>query len=270
MKSDQTKKRIKIKDKRLFRPAVFIEDSGQGKKQMMAIFHQITTLIIDRCKIDFPSPNPISFFMSISKKQHDIARVIYQDLIKPNIISDQVYDVPDEDLPRLLDYFEHIQTSVITIYSAVEALSNVAIPKDFELVRKNPKGVKEIWEKETIERWFSTSEKIGDILPGILKIPSPKNLPFWEGFKKLESVRNDIIHQKYSDKNKKDIETRFLEVLISEKINEYIKNGFDLIAYFCENDRSHLFLPLLFNGPSEDYITINDWDGTFTWPDQNT
>lgn len=260
---DNQEKAIQIKDNRLFRPMVFVEKNGKNGNRRMTI-QKSTTLTLDNGHIAFASPNPISLFMNICVKEHNKARIIFKDLVIPNIKPGKTYVVTDNDLPRLFDYFEHIQTSIITMYSAIEAFANIAIPNDFEIEKINSKGVKEIWTKETIERWLATSEKIGDIVPKILKVDSPKVSTFWEGFKQLELIRNEIIHQKQSRKDPEDIDSKFLAILLSEKIYDYIKSGLDLITYFCEKDISHSLFPLLFESIIKP-IEIEDWDNFFTW-----
>ena len=56
----------------------------------------------------------------------------------------------------------------------------------------NKKKVIEIWNKQNIERWICTTEKIGDIIPEIMHIESPKKLKIWSYFKSLEEMRNYI------------------------------------------------------------------------------
>ena len=56
----------------------------------------------------------------------------------------------------------------MSIYTAIEALSNLLIPREYKIERKNNKGVLEIWNKDSIERWMKTSEKIGGIIPSII------------------------------------------------------------------------------------------------------
>ena len=148
--------------------------------------------------------------------------------------------------------------SLIFIYTAVEAFSNIAIPPDYEIERINHKKVKEIWGKENIERWKSTSEKIGDILPDIFKIENPKNEKFWSNFKKLEEIRNDIIHQK-TIKNNTDVYSEYFNYFFDHSIFEIIRSGFLVIQYFClKSDESKIYFPLGIRTDSFDPIEVDD------------
>jgi hypothetical protein len=184
-------------------------------------------------------------FYNKSWKEYENAVKIYDTIIKSNLSGKDEYNVRLQDTSKLYDYFEHIQASVITIYSAIEALCNIAIPKNFTLTKKNSKGVKEIWDKSSIEKWIPTEEKVGKIIPEILNIESPKKLPIWKSFKELKEIRDSIIHQKQSFKNPIEIESSFLKFLLDQSIFRKIMSGFELIRYFCAKDRMHTYFPIL-------------------------
>src|SRR5690606_6291552 len=107
----------------------------------------------------------------------------------------QFHFSPDETV-SLFDYLEHIQTAIITLYSAIESLINILIPDDFILEERNNKGIKEMWDKSAIERWKSTSEKLKVIIPKALTITNPTSYKCWSKFCEFEALRNDIVHIK--------------------------------------------------------------------------
>ena len=226
------------------------------------LMQQATTLEFDNFAIAFPSPNPISLFMNIAVREHNRAKELYSEYIDKNLQYNCTLTIDDEIMPKFLDYLEHVQTSVITAYSAVEALSNVAIPIDYKLEKTNNKGILEIWNKENIERWTATTEKIGKIVPKILKIESPNKLSFWNGFLELEKTRNNIIHQKQSVHKPGQIETNYLFGLVDISIFSYIKSAFDLITYFCQQDQTHTYFPILKDVPIKQ-IEVDNWDEFF-------
>ena len=89
--------------------------------------------------------------------------------------------------------------------------------------------------KNTIERWESTEVKIGEILPEILKIESPKGKREWEEYKKLKDIRDRIIHLKSVDqKVVKDGPDSIWKILFDEEVPNYPGIAKNLIAYFYE------------------------------------
>lgn len=234
--------RVKLPDQRIARPVVYLPEGGNTVYQTQKISQ---FLIKEKTGISFFTPNGISVFYSKALKEYNIAANNYNDIIKPYLKEDFVYNVSSEDLPKLYDYFESIQSCIIMVYSAIEALCNVAIPDNFTLTKKGNKGITEIWNKANIEKWMSTEEKAGKIVPDILKIAGPKNLSFWEGFKQLKEIRDQIIHQKQSPSEPDQTESSFYGTLIKENVFEKIRAGFELIHFYCDMDATHPYFPML-------------------------
>jgi len=213
-------------------------------------------------KISFLKPNIISIFVSVSQKELEISQNLYKTLIEPKLLEKNEIEFIGGELTDLYNYFERIQSSIVSIYTAIEALSNLLIPRDYKIERKNNKGVLEIWNKDSIERWMKTSEKIGDIIPGIIHVRSLKENKIWNYFKELENIRNDIIHPKTSE-DQSNVETVFLKKLIDKKIFLIIESGFTVIKYFCEMDKENFFLPFGFAEVIIKPYEIDDFDEYF-------
>lgn len=252
---------FKLADYRVIRPLMFLEKDGNT----VASVQQLSSFTINKCEISFITPNSVTLFYNKSWKEYQQAIKIYNEILNPNLNDKITYDVPADDLPKLYDYLEHVQASIITIYSAIEALCNVAIPAKFTLTKKNSRGVTELWDKSHIERWISTEEKIGSIVPDILGIESPKKLPLWEHYKNLKDIRDDIIHQKQSVSNPNEIESTFLFILVHENIFRTIMAGFELIQYFCEKDKTHTFFPMLSAEVPVNINMVDSFAGTFSF-----
>ena len=242
MEQHQPNQDLKISDIRMLRPFAIFEK----KSSTSIICQQNENFEIKKCKVTFYTPNTVSLFLSISNKELIRATEAYKLLFDKKLNPDPkvIYSIPEQELPKVYDYLEFIQTSIISMYSAVEAFANIAIPNEHLEEKINNKGIKEVWDKIAIERWYSTSEKIGDLLPKILNIESPKTLSFWSNFKKLEQLRNDIIHPKISPSKINEIESSFLEKLFQEDIFALIKCGYQLIKYYCEKNESHSYYPI--------------------------
>jgi len=227
-------------DHRILRPLAIREK----KTKKTFILQQTEHLLLDGKDIYFYQPNNISIFISIAHKEMDKAYKIYLKLIKPLLDKGGKIEFKGAKLTQLYNYFEHIQSATISIYTAIEALANVAIPRDYTMEIVNNKQVKETWTKENIERWKTTSEKIGDIVPLILKMQSPKELKVWTYFKQLEQIRNDIIHQK-SERDPTKLDSKFLLKLFKSSIFTIVQSGFQIIKYYCEKNESHGFFPIV-------------------------
>ncbi|MFL9896255.1 hypothetical protein [Paraburkholderia sp. RL17-381-BIF-C] len=260
MKSRQEKKEIKVKDRRMARPQIFhVEDV----KKTVTV-QPIEILKIGDCEVSFPTPNNVALFSSIASKQLQQAINIHASLFGGKLKKSRIIEVKDDDVPRLFNYLECIQSSVVAIYTAIESFCNIAIPENYSLTVKNQKGVTEIWDKAAVERWHKTSDKISTILPEIFKSKSPKDLIFWADFKNLETIRNDIVHQKTIKKTTEtEVDARFLKKLLDPAVFNVIRSGFEIIKFFCEKDTSHAYFPMGFCEVQLKPIVIDSWQGNF-------
>lgn len=238
---------------------MFLEKDGNK----VVSVQQVTSFSFKNCKISFPTPNSVSLFLSKSWKEYQAAASIYKSVFVEKIQGKDHYHVSNEDLPQIFDYLEHIQASIISIYSALEALCNVAIPNNYSHTKVNGKGVTEIWNKSNIERWITTEEKLRSIVPEILKIESPKKLPLWKRFESLKSIRDSIIHQKQSKKDPNNIESDFLSSLLDESIFNLVMAGFEIIQYFHNADQMHTYFPMLSAEIPVKVNFVERFDGTF-------
>lgn len=234
--SDENWYRSDLRDERTIK----IRSKADGKTYFLA--KSESSKINDKV-IDYTAPNNISISLSLMKKSLKNAKEIFKKLALS--ASGNKIKITEDLKPELYDFFEQIQTSIIFSYIAIEGFSNAVIPDDYQFEKFNEKGIKETWDKENIERWMSTSEKVGNILPLILKATDIKTESFWTYFKELEKLRNDIVHQKTIEKGTKlDVEL-FHEMLnpnVIDKINSSIK----VIEFFYKIDNSHPYFPLGF------------------------
>ncbi|OAS16764.1 hypothetical protein [Paenibacillus oryzisoli] len=244
---DEKQRKVKVNDIRMCQPVGF-----RSKEEQQIIFVQLTESFEHNEKnVYFYRPNNVSLCMNISKKESEKAKKIYKQLVEPKLSIEDTKSIEfkEEETSTLYDYFEHIHTSLIFIYTAVEAFANLAIPNTFEYEKVNNKGIKEICNKENIERWMPTSEKLIEILPMVLKTTSPKDTDYWSKFKKLEGMRNDLIHQKTISDMKVFIQ------FLDKEIFELIGSGFKLLTFFCKESSDNPFFPMGFGKRD---IIIND------------
>lgn len=232
---------ITVNNARKLRPVGLISK----KHNRLVAFEYNLNLEVNGKEFSFRTPNNIAVCLNVGNREYEKAKTLYSALIYPKLVAGKnKITFEDSELEKLYDYFEHIQTSLIFIYTAVEAFANVAIPETFTHEKLNHRKVKESYNKESIERWLSTTEKICDILPVILEVSSPKDESFWGNFKKLEEIRNNIIHQK-TIANEKNINAQFLKDFFDENIFNIIRSGYLVIEYFCNKTAvPHIYFPI--------------------------
>ena len=245
-------------DPRMMRPVSVMNK----KNNSTHLLQPIETIQSDKNEISFFKPNIVALFANIANQELKSAKTIYNESIHSKISQSGKIDFKKEEHNLLFDYFEKVQMSIVAIYTAVEAFANIAIPNDYKIEKRNSKNIIEIWEKENIERWINTSEKISDILPSILNVISPKKLKIWSYFKSLENIRNDIIHPKATSGSKK-IDMNFLNKLLKENIFKTVESGFGIIQYFCQKDNLHPFFPMGFSDVLIQTIELDDFEEYF-------
>jgi hypothetical protein len=234
--SNDSQKELKKVDFRELTPLI-IEDAKEGKTHFL---RQIEQYIIKNKEVNFYTPNNITLALNISNKAYDLAQKMYAETIKKKLENKEInIQFKNGELSALYDFFEQAQISLIFLYTAIEAFANSSIPNNFLYEKTNSKTkVKEIWNKDNIERWMLTSEKLTEILPTIYNIQNPNQQPFWSSFKELESIRNDIIHQKTINL---EVDTSYLRRFLDYRIFEIIRGGYNLLEFFCNNNNKQFF-----------------------------
>ncbi|EHN8904829.1 hypothetical protein F6R80_002501 [Enterobacter asburiae] len=221
------------------------------KDDKCVFFQEVISTKIENKKITFSRPNEISLSMSIAKKSLDNAQEIRKSILKI-VQPKKTNDFYGNEVAEIYDYLEEVQKAIIFSYKAIEALCNSAIPEDYTYKKDiSKKGICEIYDKSAIERWLSTTEKVSKILPDIYNCPSPSNQKFWGHFKKLEELRNEIIHSKSSTSS------TLLSDLLSKDIRKYFNSCEDMLLYFYKIDKQNHFFPLT---AQISELPIIDWE----------
>jgi hypothetical protein len=241
-----------VNDIRLCKPHIF-----RNKKDGNIIITQETySFTINGHLISFFRPNNVSICLYISKNELNKAKKIHSKLVQPKLTKTKISFTRNQ-MVKLLDYFEALHKSIIFIYIAVEAFVNVSIPYDYVFEKENNKKIKETWNKDNIERWMSTSEKIKMLIPNILSTPPVGSLPFWNNFIQLENIRNDIVHQKAST------DIQLYEKMLNDDIFEIIDSGFALLYFFSQYDQENQYFPLGFGDSYSKVVEVEDFNAFF-------
>lgn len=188
-------------------------------------------------KITLSRPNEISLSMHIANSSLKKSQALRKSIIQ-KIGKDKSKSFFESDVVEIYDYLEEVQKVIVFSYKAIEAMCNSAIPDDYVHKKSsNKNGVIEVYDKLGIERWVSTTEKVSKILPDIYSCASPTQKPFWSHFKKLEELRNEIIHSKSSSSS------QVLSELLSSDIDKYVRSCEGLLKFFFEQDKENPLFP---------------------------
>ncbi len=250
--SDKEKKSVEF---RTYRPHIV-----HGVKQNKTIFlNIIESYDVDNAKIEFLTPNIISMFVNISNESYKKAVLIFKNTISPKLIKGEKVEFRSQELSLLYDYLEAIKVSVIFAYNSIEAFVNIAIPSDYTYENINNRGIKEIWDKDAIHRWMSTSDKLSKILPELRKLDNPKDKKFWCNFKELEDLRNKIIHPKPVSKESNvsnEIHKSFFDI----GIFKLIRSTGDVLNFCCQGEYSEMYFPVGFGPKKTKVAELDDLD----------
>lgn len=242
-------------DNRISRSIWFAENKSEYPRINVLPYEKI---LIKGKKIEFIKPNTISLSLSVSRKELVIAKDLFQKRISPILFSDIKLRVINKELQSLYDYFEAVQSSLIFSYIAVEGFCNISIPNNFTYEKENNKGIIEKWNKDSIERWMTTSEKLKDVLPQFLNCGDLKAEPFWSDFLLLEKIRNNIVHPKTNELLFKDSQSHYEEFL-KDRIFRIIESGYILIEHLCKFDTENILYPRDFWDKKEVIYKVNSF-----------
>ncbi len=108
--------------------------------------------------------------------------------------------VATENLTHLYDFFEYCMTSVICSFQALEMFCNDSIARSCasNYMLQKGEGLL-VLSCDEFERKASTEEKIGEIVPSLLKTSSLKGTNLWQRFLDLKTVRDSTIHFKSTE-----------------------------------------------------------------------
>lgn len=191
-------------DRRLMKP-VCHQSIENGVVSGSMLLQQIDSCKINRKKkITYFVPNNISLLLSSSDRPLKEAKQLYSRYIANSEIETDFKNMTDDQQSQMnhissiiCDYLENIQTAIVFGYTALEAFVNLSIPEKYSFTtEKNNKGISETFDKKAIERWLPLKTKVKDILSEVYDTNKVTEQTWWDNFTKLESHRNEIIHQK--------------------------------------------------------------------------
>lgn len=211
---------------------------GPSHKAGAPVYLSSLALDPEHNAIGFITPSPTAMALNAAIR----SAVRATDLRKTLALTDTVTpigsgkNVVTENLPHLYDFFEHSMTSVICSFQALEMFSNEMIARHcttpYHLKRRDSTMV---LDGEKLERIASTDEKIGDILPSLLAVKTPKGTELWKRFLDVKAARDSTVHCKSkesrSQTNRLDDKSLFFQ-FFRRNATEYPIVAFDIIKWF--------------------------------------
>ena len=224
-----------IFDERINKPIWFrkIENSEEVGSMVLQELDEIN---FPKNPFEFFAPNNVGILLSISQRYKNLAKELYEEKINPKNVNHSNVET-EKNKKKFLqeqsiiaaDYIELIQISIVFAYTAIESFANLSIPEDYKYeVKVKNKGITEIYDKVTIERWVSLGDKLSNILTEIYKTPKIQSQKFWSNLKSLEKHRHNIIHQKSINR------TEFYKNYFKEQIFKQIDSAQLALQFFYD------------------------------------
>lgn len=271
MKNDKNKislvvglvpEQYQIADTRLNKPVCHRKlESGQVTGSML--LQDMETASIEPGKeITFFCPNNIAVLLSVSTKSLTKAKELYSDFFLSPSAEFRLEKIEGDKKAFLnrvsgtvCDYIEHVQTAIVFAYTALETFANLSIPEEYSYQSENKsKGIKEVYNKEAIERWLSLRVKLQYILSDIYKTEKLERQKWWGHFSNLERYRNGIIHQKTINS------TSLYKEYFKKTVFQACESPLLIIKFFyethAENNSTNPIWPWLVN--DKNYFPVND------------
>lgn len=216
-------------DKRVGKPDILIQHDNLNRT---FTFGDNWVLETDRLSTLLIKPNDISMYSGISEKNLKTATEFYDRVIAPR--HKNLYNpFPAKNIQiEYLDFFELIITAVVSAYTALEAMSNMCIPEGYTFTDKD--GI--IHTRLQIERYFPLRDKFKLVLKVLYKTPDPTKEKWWSKFKKLEDIRNTIIHAKPSRSNDRYAQFLKKEIFTFIQIHKTIISFYGRYIYLNGGD----------------------------------
>ena len=186
--------------------------------------------------IAFVTPSPVMLALDAAiraaKEAVSLRGVIQiESTPQPN----QPPDISPKQLPELYRFFEQAMIAVTFSYQALEAFANEIVTNELKGTIKLNRGAKVLeLNAAEVERKATTEEKLGVILPKVLKVKSPKAVAVWQGLKHIKDSRDATIHLKSIDQyvlGKPDEQTLYFRLLNADPIS-FPRAAIAMLKYF--------------------------------------
>ena len=169
-------------------------------------------------RVGFPLPSAPALFLNLSYKNHLNATEFLENAISAARFYEK--SAVEGSLPAssVYDYLELIMASLVFAYTALESFANEQIPETY-VYHSHEKNFTRSYDRGQIERSISLDIKLATILPEVLSISTPKGTRLWQDYKRLNELRDRIIHMKVVDRSCREPEPKsFWGELINDSL----------------------------------------------------
>lgn len=129
-------------------------------------------------------------------------------------------------------FYEQMMASIVFAHTSLESFVNEEIPDNYIHKVADKKGTQD-YDKEQIERHLNLDTKLGDILPAVLQVESPKGKKLWSDFKELKRIRDRVIHMKTKDREfQGEDKNSIWNVILCKPLPKTYETAKNLIDYF--------------------------------------
>ena len=144
--------------------------------------------------------------------------------------------VRNETVGDLYYFFEQSIIAATMSFQSIEIFANTIIGRRAtkNVVVKRKGGVNKSLTPTEAERELSTEEKLGQVLPNLMQVSSPRGNRAWQAFKTLKSSRDATVHLKSRDiytRNEVDRESLFFYYL-NHDAREFPNAAIKVISHF--------------------------------------
>lgn len=200
-------------------------------------------LMIGKDRVAFKSGNFPALFLDFAYKlwADTVTEIEKREFLvqNPRRTDPNSHYVKDEK--TFFDLLEKRMAAVVFAYSAIEAFSNQTIPDQFVYQPKKTQGkYMGKYDKEGIERYVLLDTKLGDILPEILNLKSPRGTKIWASYLLVKGLRDSIIHLKSSRKKDSTVsqEISLVEKLLQPDLPNVAVVAREVIGYFLDGSNN--------------------------------
>lgn len=191
--------------------------------------------------LSFATPSAAALCLNIAMDAAARAEAIRSKLsLRPMLTPDgkRGFSVSEESISDLYYFFEQSIISVTMSFQAIELFANAVIGRRAtnNIVVKRKGGDQTMTPTEA-ERALSTEEKIGQVLPNIVGVASPRGIRVWQSFKTLRVGRDATVHLKSKDlytRNDIDRESLFFYYL-NHDVRKSPAAAIKVISHFWPN-----------------------------------
>jgi hypothetical protein len=198
------------------------------------VFTRLEKSILGDVAFVTPSPVMLALDAAIRAAKEAVAlrgEIRVESTGQPN----QPPSVPPKQLPELYRFFEYAMIAVTFSYQALEAFANEIVTNELKGSVRLVRGAKTLeLNAAEVERKASTEEKLGVIVPNLLKAKSPKSFAAWQGLKHIKGIRDATIHLKSIDqyvRGKPDDQTLYFRLLNTDPLS-FPRAAIAMLEYF--------------------------------------